>query len=127
MTTKAKSLTHEHVAAFSGYVKDWQARLGLQGWRITVSQKHAKAGNMAEVAEIDTPALLAAIKLGKDWKGYPVTPHSLEQTAVHELLHILLHELVEQAQSKAVTHDELQTAQHRVINVLETLLVPERT
>jgi hypothetical protein len=124
---KAPDLTPEDKAAFVGYVKDWQARLGLQGWRISVSKKPAKNGNMAELASTDTPSLLADIRLGVNWKGSPVTPHALEQAAVHELLHVLLHELVEQAQSKAATHDELMTAQHRIINVLEVLLVPEHS
>jgi hypothetical protein len=111
---------------FDGHIKAWQVKLGLQGWRIVLSPRPTKT-SMAEVAKFDLPQLQAVIRLGSNWKSQPVTDNLLEQTAVHELLHVLLHELVEIAQGKAVTHDDLMTAQHRIINVLEPLLVPEPT
>ena len=118
-------VTPDDALLFDKYVKQWQRKLNLANWRIVMSPQPAR-GSMAEVAKFDMPQLQAVIRLGANWKSTPVTPHSLEQTAVHELLHIMLYELIENAKNNAISVDDLHTAQHRIINALEGLLVPEQ-
>lgn len=115
----------EDALAFESYIRSWQSRLGLQDWRIVMSPHPAK-GAMAEMTKWDWKQRQVTCRLGPDWKATPVTPHSLEQTAVHELLHVLLYELVESAKNPHVTQDDLMSIEHRVVNTLEGLLVPER-
>lgn len=116
----ANPVSQADAVIFDGFVLKWQARLNLGDWRIERGRKPAK-GAMATV-EFDEPARLATYKLG-DFGAEAITPQSLEKTAVHELLHILLHDLITVAQDRASTPDALEAVEHRVVNVLEKLLV----
>jgi hypothetical protein len=112
-------VSHEDAKVFDGFVAKWQARLSLGDWRIERVNKPAK-GAMASV-DFDEPARLATYRLG-DFGAEAITPESLEKTAIHELLHVLLHDLIATAQDRASTPEALEAAEHRCINVLERLL-----
>jgi hypothetical protein len=98
--------------AFDGYVAKWQRLLNLSDWRIERAQKRSKR-NMAEVT-FDDEARLASYRIGVSFFSEEVTPDSLERTALHELLHILLHDL---------SVDWTESNEHRVVNLLEKLLM----
>ena len=107
--------------AFEAYLLAWQDRLGLQDWRIRLAKKNASAQNMAE-AKIFHVNRMANIFLGRDFGGAGVSPQTLEATALHELLHVFLCELVNQTEY-GIDGEPLQSAEHRVIHVLEKLLL----
>ena len=110
-------LTQADAKKFHGYIQKWQGLLNLHDWRVERSPKASKA--MAEIS-MSLGDRLAVYKLGAEFGDTTaVTPHSLESTACHELLHVLLHELV------CATDETLESIEHRVINTLEKLLVPE--
>jgi hypothetical protein len=93
--------------------------LNLQDWRIEKGVKPAR-GAMASV-ECDSPARLAIYRLG-DFGAEEITPSSLSHTALHETLHVFLYELIQAAQDPKATPEQLDSAEHRVINVLERVL-----
>jgi hypothetical protein len=105
-------------ADFAAYLRKWQERLGLIDWRVEPAKKSTKA--MASVST-DIQARLACWRLG-DFGGAEINAHSLETTALHEMLHVLLAELVHAASTNAQT---LESAEHRVVNLLEKILCPE--
>jgi len=105
-------LTDADCLAFDGYVQKWQRLLNLSDWRIERADKRTKRA-MAEVT-FDKPARLATYRIGTSFGACQVTPDSLERTALHELLHVLLHDALE---------DPNDSTEHRVINVLEKLLM----
>jgi hypothetical protein len=111
--------------AFDLYVRQWQAKLNLMDWRIHRSEKQASKRNMAEVVQMDLEARLAAYRVGADFGGTPVTAQSVEETACHEMLHVFLHPLLEAAQDRSITAEQLNGIEHAVINTLVHLLVPE--
>jgi hypothetical protein len=110
----------EDAKVFDGFVQKWQVKLSLGDWRIERGRKPASKGAMATV-EFDDPARLATYKLG-DFGGEQVNAQSLEKTAIHELLHVFLHDLITVAQDRATTPEAMEAAEHRCINVLERLL-----
>lgn len=116
--------TPDDVMEFEAQLRRWQAKLGLQDWRIVMSPKPAK-GSMAEMANWDWRQRQVTCRLGPDWKSTPVNSHTIEQTAVHELLHVLLFELIEAAKNNQISQDDLGSVEHRVVNTLEGLLVPD--
>jgi hypothetical protein len=104
--------------AFLLYVHTWADRLGLQDWRITVSAKPAAKANMAEVHEVDYEARLAVLRIGEDFGSAPVNDESIEETALHEVLHVFLKELIYLASDQNLDDDVLNSAEHRVIHSL---------
>ena len=107
------------VALFAKSVKKWQQVLSLGDWRIEKGIKPAKAA-MASV-EFNDIARLATYRLG-DFGAEKITPDSLDKTALHELLHVFLHDLITVAQDPKSSQDEVDMQEHRVVNLLENLL-----
>lgn len=117
---KTRNLVSEADALlFDGFVRTWQARLNLSDWRIERGTQPAK--NAMATVEFNAPARLATYRLG-DFGAEKITPESLEKTALHEIAHVLLYDLLDVATAKHEP-DQLEAAEHRVINVLEKLLL----
>ena len=111
--------TPQDVALFAQSVQKWQQVLSLGDWRIEKGMKPAKAA-MASV-EFNDIARLATYRLG-DFGAEKITPDSLDKTALHELLHVFLHDLITVAQDPKSSQDEIDMQEHRVVNLLENLL-----
>jgi len=111
--------TPQDVALFAKSVQKWQQVLSLGDWRIEKGMKPAKAA-MASV-EFNDIARLATYRLG-DFGAEKITPDSLDKTALHELLHVFLHDLITVAQDPKSSQDEVDMQEHRVVNLLENLL-----
>lgn len=111
-------------AAFELYLRQWQERLGLQDWRVVISDKPTR--NAAELYRVDLEARTAVIRLGRDFGAEPVDDATLEDTAVHELLHLLLHELKEFTADPTAKDADRMSAEHRVVHTLVNLLVHQR-
>lgn len=117
----ANPVTPDDAEMFSERVRHWQHVLGLHDWRIAVSPRRASRKVMAEVAKFDLEQRSASIRLGKDWSWEAVTPEMLDKTALHEVLHVFLHELIEKAKANQ-DEDAIGSAEHRCVNILEVLL-----
>ena len=111
--------TPEHAELFAQSVKKWQQVLSLGDWRIEKGMKPAKQA-MASV-EFNQTARLATYRLG-DFGAEKITPESLDKTALHELLHVFLHDLMCVATDPKSSDEEIEMQEHRVINLLENLL-----
>jgi hypothetical protein len=111
--------TPEHSQLFAQSVRKWQQVLSLGDWRIEKGSKPAKQA-MASV-EFTPNARLAVYRIG-DFGAEKITPESLDRTALHELLHIFLHDLMVVSQDPKSSQDEIEMQEHRVINLLENLL-----
>jgi hypothetical protein len=111
--------TPQDAEYFAQSVKKWQQVLSLGDWRIEKGIKPAKAA-MASV-EFNDAARLATYRLG-DWGAEQITPSSLEKTALHELLHVFLHDLMVTATDPKTSDEQLEAQEHRIINLLEQLL-----
>ena len=114
--------TPEHADLFAQSVRKWQQVLSLGDWRIEKGSKAAKAA-MASV-EFNSSARLATYRLG-DFGAEKITPDSLDRTALHELLHIFLHDLMCVATDPKSSDEDIEMQEHRVINLLENLLTKD--
>ena len=111
--------TPEDAKLFAQSVRKWQQVLSLGDWRIEKGSKPAKAA-MASV-EFNQTARLATYRLG-DFGAEKITPESLDKTALHELLHIFLHDLMCVATDPKSSDEDKEMQEHRIINLLEALL-----
>jgi hypothetical protein len=109
--------------AFAMFVHKWQDALNMNDWRISPSSKPAAKANMAEVYKFDLEARLASYRIGEDFGGTPVTDNSVEETALHEVLHVFLHELIEFAKDPSAKPADINSAEHRVIQSLVKALM----
>jgi hypothetical protein len=114
--------TPEDVKLFAQSVRKWQQVLSLGDWRIEKGSKPAKSA-MASV-EFTPAARLAVYRLG-DFGAEKITPDSLDRTALHELLHIFLHDLMCVATDPKSSDEDIEMQEHRVINLLENLLTKD--
>jgi len=114
--------TQQDAELFAQSVKKWQQVLSLGDWRIEKGIKPAK-GAMASVEFTDN-ARLAVYRLG-DFGAEKITKESLDKTALHELLHIFLHDLMVVATDPKSSDDDIEMQEHRVINLLENLLTKD--
>jgi hypothetical protein len=114
--------TTEDAKLFAQSVRKWQQVLSLGDWRIEKGTKPAKSA-MASV-EFTAAARLAVYRLG-DFGAEKITPESLDRTALHELLHIFLHDLMSVATDPKSSDDDIEMQEHRVINLLENLLTKD--
>lgn len=110
----------DQAAYFKHCVAKWQQVLHLGDWRIEQGARTSTKRVMAMV-EFDDGARLATYRFG-DWGGEQITIESLDTTALHELLHVLLHDLVATASDPHASDEKLDAAEHRVINVLERVI-----
>ena len=114
--------TQDDAQIFAQSVKKWQQVLSLGDWRIEKGSKPAKQA-MASV-EFTEAARLAVYRLG-DFGAEKITPESLDKTALHELLHIFLHDLMMVATDPKSSDEDIEMQEHRVINLLENLLTKD--
>lgn len=108
-------VTPEDCDKFDAYVREWQTVLNLHDWRIERGSKRSKK-NMAEVV-FDDVDRLATYRIGQSFGAAEVSEKTLKSTALHEVLHVFLHELV------TASDESKDAAEHRVIHVLEKLLM----
>ena len=103
------------------YARKWQDLLGLGRWRLTPSKKPSNA--MAEIKfDKDNSHKLAALLVGNDWKSVPVNDETLEITALHEVLHVMLYEFKEACREEPYNEARQLEREHELIAVLEKLL-----
>jgi hypothetical protein len=111
--------TQEQAEEFDRHIQDWRDRLGLGRWRM--ERGSALAVDAMASVEFNDEAKLATYRLG-DFGATPINTKSLCMTALHEVLHVFLHELIVTAQDRGATPEQLDAAEHGVINVLESVL-----
>ena len=114
--------TTQDAGFFALCVKKWQSILHLGDWRIEKGLKPAK-GAMASV-EFNEGARLATYRLG-DFGAEKITHESLDATALHEVLHVFLHDLMAAAQDPKSSVEEVEKQEHRIINLLEQMLLKD--
>ena len=108
------------------YIKKWQAKLGLKGWRIAVIRgKKSMVGTNQAVLKIFLDDRLVRFYVGDNCGNEDCTEHVLETLVVHEFLHVLLYSMKAFAADLGeVQHVDVLGAEHEAINILEGLLCP---
>jgi hypothetical protein len=127
MTTKKKDppqnpVTDEHVERFDYYIDKWRTLLNLRNWRILRTKKR-EMKNMAALLGVEHEHKLARYSVGVDFGNTAVTEESLESTALHELLHLILRPMLDVAIAQGEHNDAVLEEEHSVIVVLEQLLL----
>lgn len=126
-TAKPKDhvMTPQQVEFFWECVAKWQAKLGLTDWRIARSAIPPAKTMMCQMVKWDAQARQVCCRLNPNWgPSEKPTNKLIEQTAAHEMLHVLLHEVLALSLEAGAAQVDIDGAEHGVINRLEQLLVP---
>ena len=99
--------------------------LGLGEWRVTIQQKGLNETDAQARVYINWVGQIATIAWNTDCQaGMCAQDH--EATALHEVLHIAMHALIETAASqKSSDGPEVQAAEHALINRLVMAITKE--
>ncbi len=107
-------------------LKEWQERLGLQDWAITLrincKQEDMELGEVNGETSWSTSIKSASIKIiSKETYGERMLPYDFEKTLVHELLHLKF-ALIDQ-KITSYESDVLYEVRHQLIDDLARALV----
>lgn len=117
-TTKT---TDYHYAIFCENVKDWQSKLGLVDWDIQL--RHGKTVDALATTNVNLTGRVATIVFATVWPNDLITDERIKRVAVHEVLHVLLADIVIIGESRYISDSEMEPAEHAVIRRLEKVLV----
>lgn len=116
-------VTNANYRYFQSRVIYWQKELGCLDWSIHFANKPLND----EFARTDmhNEAGVATIMLATVFPSDCLTDHQLNKTAFHEVLHLLFSNLITEAKARYANEYDIDRAEHRLIRVLENLLVKE--
>ncbi len=114
--------THEHYQLFKDNCLYWIKKFGLLD--IEIVYKHEGDSGDRGHCYYNMPGRIATLVLETMWTNIEVTENAIKDTAFHEVLELLLGDLVWLAEARYVTPDSIDAACHRVIRVIENVMYP---
>ena len=114
------TLSQKHSNRFHKDVSNWLELFKLADWEVHYMFCEDKVDELADCTTT-TQNKQALIRLYSEWDIDP-TPEALDQTACHEVLHVLFAQLMQLAADRYVTDKQLADAEHDVIRALERVL-----
>jgi len=114
--------TKEHFKIFKKYVLQYQKNLGLTNYDLIVKHKTDSNNSLASISLNQLSHYKATIYLSEDW-DCEISDIELKKKAFHEIGHLLLHRICEIATARFVNNDEIDEAEHEVINRLINFLI----
>lgn len=112
-------ITDEDVARFRELLAEWRGRLHLKSWRF-VKGRRRPSDDIANVS-IYPEHRMVRYEIGKTW-GEDPGPNDIEETVVHELMHVVLSPLIDAALKSDKYDEAVVGEEHAVITVFEQLL-----
>jgi hypothetical protein len=112
----------EHLPVFDKYMKKWRRLLNLKDWWIVRKDKREKK-NLAAIVSVEHEHKQVVYAIGMDFGSTEVNNHSLEDVACHEMLHVLLRPLIDEAIHQGDYNEAVDDREHSIINVLCDLLM----
>lgn len=113
-----KTLTPKAFNHFKKVFKEWQARLGLQEW--TISFKKAEMDD-AEACIDSNPESRTALVTINSRPFHLKDDSDIEETALHEVLHLLLADLSHAAVDRYTDRETLVRVEEALVNRLTKL------
>jgi hypothetical protein len=96
-------------------------RLRLSNWEIDF--RHGNCANDLAQVEFDHVSKQATFVLSSKWDiDKPVTKDAIEQTALHEVCHILLARLIYLAELRCVQPGAIEEEEHEVIRNISLIV-----
>lgn len=109
--------TAKDFALFKAACEEWLDCFSLREWCIHYIHGSCEGGKAW--CDANHEGRIATMGLSVDWRHIPVTPEALRKSALHECLHLVLHDLRYLVNSRVCTDIMLETVEHAAIRRLE--------
>lgn len=111
---------------FEECVNLWVSYFGLHNWSVSVHRDDdGYDGVLAEtLSHVENKR--ADIYLAMDWNGAEMTKYSLNETAFHEVLEVMLAEIRYIAGRRDIRFGEIDSAIHSIIRILTEKIFKKR-
>ena len=119
--TKADRTTTKHFQIFKKEARLWLDRLGLKDYSVYFLHSQDGREDSRAWIESDYNGKIASIGLSRDWSGDPVTVKKVRKAAFHEVVHLLLANLVVLGQERWTVQGIYGAEEHAIIRRLEAL------
>lgn len=116
----AHPITDDDVRRFDELVQVWRTRLRLTDWRLARGRGRP-AANLAEVI-IEPEHRLVRYRVGRDWGAQPPGAGLLEQTVIHELLHVRFTQMLDAAMEERQYNERVKGEEHATVIALSELI-----
>lgn len=113
--------TRKHFEIFEAAVRKWRERLRITGWQVYIT--HEDVDNAYAQIHTDYPLRSATVTLSKNWDHIlKLTAKNLEETARHEMVHLLTAPLRLLALTRCVSVDEIEGVEEALVCSIEALI-----
>lgn len=117
---KQNTTTAKDFALFTKYVKHYQELLGLKEWRIDIMhQDCSDPDTVSRAWFMSKDEFISLINLSKHWSGDEITNSRIKEAACHEVLHVLLADIIRFAGLRFLPNGIIDEEEHRIIRRLE--------
>jgi hypothetical protein len=100
----------------------WRKFFGLYGWKIYYFLEEDPEGACFAWITSNCRTRIASISLNTIWEDRTPTKDALNNTALHEILHLLLSKMQELGLDRFINKGDLQEAAEETIRVLENAI-----
>lgn len=120
--TKWTKTTLKDFDTYQKLCLEWQKRLGLTNWALYFQRDDDRSSYGRTRWDID--GAVATITLSKEWDDFrSINDSELNRLALHEMLHVLLAEIVHVAESRYTNDGELSVVEHHVLRRIENVIL----
>lgn len=113
--------TKQNFGAFRTHVLQWQRELGLTDWHIYF--KHVRLNNSFADCECSTSGRGAMIRFSTVWEDRDINDKELRECALHEVMHIVTAEMMNEARARFADEYNLEAAEHSVVTRLTNYIM----
>jgi len=112
--------SNEQFKKFKIYCEFYKEKYALNNWTIYYQHKDIKNGYASQ----SNGLYVATITFGKEWPDAEYDDSFIEDTARHEILHIITARLHQVAKERYTTRENLQDADELAVKLIENILGP---
>ena len=115
--------TKAHFAYYQKRVHYWYKHYKLSGWRLFF--EHCDIGQNYARVQVNMMGRVATFMLSPEWYHphiLPLNQDSLDESAKHEMIHLILGPMGNLINARFVTQDEAVAAEETLVRHLEELL-----
>jgi hypothetical protein len=113
--------TTTHFKIFKKEAGLWLDKFGLKDYSVCFLHSNEGPEDTRAWIESDFNGKIASIGLSRDWSGDEVTVHKVRRSAFHEVVHLLLANLIVLGQERWTVKGIYDAEEHAVIRRLEAL------